>query len=395
LPGGRADERDQGGPPVTSADAWILRRREPDGPERAELERTTIELGTIASDEALVAPLVGCWEANMLHALQRRPIDICAARGEELAVIGNTATVEVLEVGPDVTEVRPGQLAILHSAGRVDRYGYMTHALGYDSPGQMGCLATRMRLKGRQLIAIPPDSRHSVEQWAAFGIRYVTAWANWRLASRVARSFRDADSEPSLHVWGWGGGTTLAELDLARREGHVTTMLSGSDANLRTIARHGIQAVDRRAFGALSYAPDLDPDGRQAYRRAEDAFAQEVGRRTDGDGVHIFADFIGLPVWRATRRATARQGVITTAGWKHGMKLDFLRAAECIGHHQFVHTHFAPRRQAVEAVAYGERSGWMPEQPDRVYAFAELPELAADYERNATGYFPCYRIDGS
>lgn len=380
---------------MTLAEAWLLRRRQPDEPQRAALERATIDVGRPAADEALVAPLVGCWEANMTHALNRQPIDICEARGEATVVIGNAAAVSVIEVGRDVTEVEPGQLAILHSAGQIDRHGYMTVALGYDAAGQMGCLATRMRCKGRQLIPLPEGSRHTAAQWAAFSIRYVTAWANWRLALRVARAFRDVDTEPSLHVWGWGGGTTLAELDLARREGHRCAMLSGRDAHLKTISRHGIAAVDRRTFGSLIDDPDAGPGQRSAYKLAEQAFVEEVRRRTDGEGAHIFVDYIGAPVWRATRRALARQGVVTTAGWKKGMSLAFLRAAECIGHRQFIHTHFAPREQAVEAVAFGEESGWLPDPPARVYSFDELPALAEAYENGAAGYFPCYAVEPS
>jgi NADPH:quinone reductase-like Zn-dependent oxidoreductase len=285
---------------------------------------------------------------------------------------------------------------MLHAAGRVDSQGYMTHALGYDAPGQMGCLATRMRLKGRQLIPVPDGSRHGAPQWAAFAVRYVTAWANWRVARAVARLFHDPDAQPALNVWGWGGGTTLAELDLARREGHRTAMLAGRDSSLAAIAALGIDPVDRRPFGSLRADPDAGAAGaeqRRAYRAQLRAFTAEVQRRTGGQGVQVFADYIGEPVWRATLRALSRQGVLTTAGWKHGMRLDFLRAAECIAQRQFVHTHFAPRAQAVQAMAYGEARGWLPPAPARVYSFDEIPQLADEYEAGAVGYFPCFAID--
>jgi NADPH:quinone reductase-like Zn-dependent oxidoreductase len=375
-----------------TADAWLLRKRAPDAPLLATLERATIDIGAMAPDEAVVAPLYGCWEANMSHARQRLPVDICAKRGEDAVVIGNAACVRVLEVGDAVTEVVPGELAMLHSAGRTDRHGYMTHALGYDAPGQMGCVATRMRLKGRQLVALSPDSRLSPMQWAAFAVRYVTAWANWRVALPVARAFRDADVQPALHVWGWGGGTTLAELDLARRQGHDCAMVSGRDANLDAIAQLGIAAVDRREFGTLYHDPEANGHDLRANRMAERAFLAAVRERTDGEGVHVFVDYIGEPVWRATRRVLAREGVVTTAGWKQGMKLDFLRASECIGHRQFIHTHYARRQDAVDAVAFAEADGWAPGPPPRVYGFDEIPELIEDYEAGRAGYFPCFAI---
>ncbi|HUG85850.1 MAG TPA: hypothetical protein VMM13_14905 [Euzebya sp.] len=375
---------------MNDVEAWVLRRRADGQPRRAQLQRTRIDIGTPAADEVLAQPLFGSWEANMTHALDRAPIDICSQRGEAEIVIGNAGVLRVLAVGAEVNEVEPGQVAIMHSAGLVDERGQMTHALGYDAPGQMGVMATRMRVKGRQLIALPEHSRYSLQQWATFGIRYVTAWANWQVAGGLARIMHG--QEAALDVWGWGGGTTLAELDLARRQGHRAVMISGQEHHLKAIAEAGPETVDRRDFADMWADPDGDAAHERAYRRHERAFLSEVRRRTDGRGVHVFVDYIGGPVWRATLRALARQAVVTTAGWKEGMRLDYLRAVECIAQHQFVHTHFASRVQAVAAIAYAESSGWMPDQPDRVYAFEEIPELAEDYRAGRTGYFPCYAI---
>jgi len=331
----------------------------------------------------------------MGHALARKPLDLCVTRGESEIVLGNAAVVRVLEVGADVDQVRPGQRAILFPVGKTDSWGYMTKALGYDHAGGMGCLASRMTVFGRQLIPIPDDSQYSSVKWTAFSVRYVTAWANWELTHAVLRLLVDEAERPRLHVWGWGGGTTLAELDLARRFGHETVMLSGSQANLELIARTGVTALDRRSFGELAYdrrAHKKDPDAAAGYKRAERAFLAEVEQRTEGHGVDIFVDLIGTPVFHATIKSLAREAIVTTAGWKLGMSIDYLRAAACISHHQFVHTHFAKHRHAVEAIEFAERTGWIPEEPARVYTFDEIPQLAEDYERGQAGYFPCFEI---
>jgi hypothetical protein len=34
----------------------------------------------------------------------------------------------------------------------------------------------------------------------------------------------------------------------------------------------------------------------------------------------------------------------------------------------------------------------MPPAPGRLYSFDEIPELAADYDAGAVGYFPCFEI---
>src|SRR5262249_43956449 len=135
--------------------------------------------------EVLAEPLYGCWEGNMGHAMDRQPVDICRQRGEDKVVIGNAGVVRVRECGAGVTTVRPGEHAIIFCTGVEDRWGYPDKILGYDAPGSMGCLSTLMRLRERQLIPIPEGTRHTLPQWAAFSLRYITAWANWELACGV------------------------------------------------------------------------------------------------------------------------------------------------------------------------------------------------------------------
>jgi NADPH:quinone reductase-like Zn-dependent oxidoreductase len=260
----------------------------------------------------------------------------------------------------------------------------------------MGCLATRMVLRRHEFLPVPKRTRHSLPQWAAFSARYVTAWSNWELAYGTFRLLVHQNELPSPHVWGWGGGTTLAELDLARRAGCTTVMLSGNDARLRLIAKYGVTPLDRRTFGALSYDERrfaTDAPFRLAYTDAEKAFLDEVGRRTGGLGVQIFLDYIGTPVFRATLKALSREGVVATAGWKEGMVISFLRAMECIERHQHVHTHFARLVQAEAAAAFGETNGWMPAIDEPVTPFHEIPELARRFSAGDYGFFPIFSIN--
>ena len=377
------------------ADAWLLYAGEGDAPSRATLVRETLEVPAPGPGEVLAEPLYGCWEGNMGHAVNRQPVDICRQRGEPKVVIGNAGVVRVRECGPGVTTVSPGQHAIIFCTGVEDRWGYPDKILGYDAPGSMGCLSTVMRLRDRQLIPLPEGTRHTLPQWAAFSLRYITAWANWELASGVFHLSVGADECPAPHVWGWGGGVSLAELDLARRQGCRAVMLSGSDHHLSSIPG-GIGALDRRCFGELSFNEARyagDPAYRAQYRDVERCFVEVVRQRTDGEMVQIFLDYVGLPVYRLTLRALSREGVIATAGWKEGMELRHLRAKECIDRHQHVYTHYARYRQGVQAVRYAEETGWLPPVDERIYAFDEIPALAEDYDAGATSYFPCFSIN--
>lgn len=381
----------------THADAWLLYPGTPAERGRlAVLRRETLDLPDPGPRQVIAAPLYGAWGANMTHALERKPVDLCGQRGEPKVVLGNAAVVRVVACGREVTTVEPGQRCMLFATSVGDRYGYTEKALAYDAPGSMGCLATRMLVGEHELLPLPDGTRYRDTQWAAFSGSFITAWSNWRLAWGVLRLQLTPDELPHPHAWGWGGGTTLAELDLARRHGCRAAQMSSDDARMEQIRRCGVTPIDRRPFAALQYDDRrfaTDPGWRRAYADAEATFLREVRERTDGEGVHVFCDYIGTPVYRATLKALARQGIITTAGWREGMVMSHLRAAECISRHQHIHTHYARRCEGVDARDYGEREGWMPEMDARIYTFDEVQELAEDVAAGRAGFYTAFSID--
>jgi len=376
-----------------SALAWVMRPGNSNGLH--QLHQEEVSFSPVEPDEVLAQPMYGSWEANMLHALEGKPLNLFHARHEPAIVLGNAVVVRVLECGGDVTVISPGRYAIIFPPMVEDQWGYCIKGLGFDGPGTSGGLSTLMKVASSQILPIPGNTRHSLAQWAMFPVRYMTAWSNWHMAYGTFRLQVPREEWPRPHVWGWGGGTTLAELDLARRQGCRCAMLSGADRNLELIARHGIVPVDRRQFADLCYDEERyanDNDFRVRYKRSERLFLNEVKRLTNDEMVNIFVDYIGTPVYRATMRALSREGVITTAGWRGGMELTHVRASECISRHQHINTHFAPYKQCREAMEYAERTGWIPDPPDRIYRFEEIPQLAEDYAAGRTGYFSCYQV---
>ena len=150
---------------TVKADAWVLYAGDdPKKPVPGDLVRETIEISDIEDHEVLAQPLYGCWEGNMLHAVQRTPVDVCHQRKEENVVLGNAGVVRVLQVGKDVRSVEPGQNAIIFCNGVEDKWGYPEKILGFDAPNTMSCLATHMKLTDRQVIPIPENTRHSMAQ---------------------------------------------------------------------------------------------------------------------------------------------------------------------------------------------------------------------------------------
>lgn len=360
-----------------STEAWVLRRGrkgEPFGP----LQRETITLPPMLADDVLARPLFGCWEGNMDHALRRSPVDICAARNEDAVVIGNAGVVQVVKVGANVTSLAEGDVCLVFCNGIWDEHGYPEKILGYDAPGTMGVLAKTIKIHHRQLIRIPKPTRFSLPQWAAFSLRYITAWANWRVAHACWLSqMADCRPEDAL-VCAWGGGVALAELSLARTMGFKVAMVTSQVARLGQLRDLGIDPIDRSGWTDATF---------------EREFLAAVHARSGGRGVAIFVDNLGM-AYKTTLKSLARQGTITTSGWKHGVTFANVRAMECINRHIHVHTHYARYDEGEAAVRFAHDHGWMAPVDDHVYPWDEIPALAEAYAHGRIGsYFPIFAVN--
>ena len=117
-------------------------------------------------EDALVEPVLVGWEGNCYHAVQRRPLDIARARGEEQIVLGNSGVVRVLRppLRPTHETLREGDLCLVQANVKPDRFGYGTNgaAFGYDAPGTVGLLARRTVIPGSCLVPLPESSLYSV-----------------------------------------------------------------------------------------------------------------------------------------------------------------------------------------------------------------------------------------
>jgi NADPH:quinone reductase-like Zn-dependent oxidoreductase len=198
-------------------------------------------------------------------------------------------------------------------------------------------------------------------------------------------------------VWGWGGGVALAELQLARDHGCHAAMLTSFCERAEQLAEMNIRAVDRRPFQELSYDPKRykeDAEYRALYQEAETTFLDAVHAITGGSGASIFVDLIGLPVFRATLKALARPGVVTTSGWKLGMDLPMVRALECMNWHVHVHTHYARYEEGVEAVEYAEQQGWVPPEEAAPWPWHCIDALGREHAGGRiASWFPLYQVN--
>jgi len=385
---------------MISTEAWVIHAGpetgKQDEPVPAELRLEKVTFPDLGDDDALVEPVYGSWEANMDHALRRSPVDVCRQRGDDKVIIGNAAVVRVLRPGAAVTNVREGDLCLVMPFGTVDRYGYLRLVQGYDQPGSHGLLAKRVPWPADLLVPLPARTQYSPLEWAASYLRYFTAWDNWKVAEACWRAQVPEDDERPL-VFGWGGGVVLGELELAKQAGFAVAMASSSQKRLDDIGSRGIRPVDRRMFPDLSYTDEArrNRQVKQRYLLSEKVFLDEINAISYGRGASIVLDNIGGGVYRATMKSLARQGVISTVGWKHGMKLWNMRATECIQRHIHVHTHAWRLSDAPVIRDFMEENSWMAGvDADQVYPFEQIPQLADDYSRGVLdSYFPTYQIN--
>ena len=364
---------------MISTEAWVLHRGESAG-VAGRLVCETFSFEDIGPDEVLAKPLYGCWEGNMDHAIRRSPIDICELRNEPKVVIGNAGVVEIIRTGSAVSTVREGDKCIVFCNGTPDEYGYPITILGYDCPGTMGVLAKTVKMREKQVVRIPQQSRFSLEQWAAFSLRYVTAWANWNVAWGCFRAQLPEVPPEDVFVCGWGGGVAIAQLELAKLVGCRAAMLTSQKSRMSYLEERGIDPIDRGTFGQTSFEED---------------FLAAIRSRTNGRGVSIFIDNIGAN-YRSTIKSLAREGVIATSGWKRIMTYPTVRSMECIARHIHVFTHYARYAEGIAAIAFAEENGWMPAVDGQTYSWEDIPKLAADYEAGTVNsYFPIFQVNAS
>lgn len=385
-----------------TTEAWVLHAHPPREQRPTDVEdvlrRETFTFPDPDEDEVLVEPLYGSYEANMDHALTRDPVDICRQRGEEAIVIGNLGVVRVLKPGsPERTALREGDVCIVMPFGKQDPYGYAELVYAYDMPGTSGLMTKRTKIRAENLLPVPEGSAYTLPQWAAYA-RYFTAWDNWSVAYQCWQ-VQMRGQKPADHlVFAWGGGVSVAELELARRAGFRVAMTASTDDRLSYLRAKGIQPVDRRFFpdlGRNGQGERLDTITEDRYRASEREFLRVVSDLSGDAGVAIFIDHIGAPVHKATLKALAREGVLTTAGWKGGMDMLNRRATECIKRHLHVHTHVWHFQDSPLIRDYQEKTGWIADiDSDAIYGFDEIPALAQDYRSEKLNtYFPIYQVN--
>ena len=358
---------------MIETEAYVLKK------DSSDLKRKTIHFSDLEDDEILALPVYGCFEANILHALQRVPVNINEDRAENEIILGNTGVLLIQDKGKNVSTVEIGDYAIYFGNGIPDSHGYPIKIAGYDAKGIMGNLAKKIKLKEQQVIKIPHNAQVSLKQWAAFSGRFVSAYSNWRQAFGCWKIQTFPERDPKNYsVFAYGGGVSYAELLLAKNAGFNVYMTISNDYRADLAKASGIIPIDRSHF------KDFEKD-----------FLSFVSEKTHGAGASIFLDNLGGTYTKIALKALGRNAVITSCGWKTGALLPISRTVECINRHIHVNTHYSNRMEAQEAINYALANNWFPVIDEKYsYCWEDIPQLILDYQNaKIPVYFPIYEIN--
>lgn len=355
------------------SEAWVLKRDE------KGFIKKNIVIENLKEDEVLLKPLYGCLEGNMVHAINNDPINIFDERKEDEIVLGNAGVLEIERLGSKSKNFKVGDKVIYFCNGESDKYGYPLKITGYDKSNSMGVLSKRIKLNEKEILKIPENKNISLEQWAAFSLKFITAWSNWKVAYNAWKIQMPEIEPKDIYVFGWGGGVTYAELLLAKKYGCKCYMITSKEENIKLCKENKIDVFNRSGIDS---------------NKIEKELLEYINTKTNNKGVSIFIDNIGRDVYKITTKALGRQAVITTSGWKTGGMLPILRQNECQNRHIHVFTHYAKMQEGIEAIDFAQKNLWLPPACEKVYQWDEIPNLIEDYKLgNLKTYFPIFKIN--
>jgi len=342
------------------------------------LKLDTLELPDPGPDDVRMRILCASAEHNVDHAILADTVNIVEARGGKMYP-GNSALGEVLEVGSDVKDFKPGDIVITHCNGEPDAYGYPKRIFAYDQPESRGWYAEEAVVGAWQLIPAPLECGLSLWEMAALPLRAPTAYHLWRRAIGIYRIKVPASEHPKLNVLGFGGGVSELFLMQAKSEGHDAYFCSGSPARRKKLEEHGIVPIDQKAFNRFAAKDDVK------------AFSREVKSLTDGAGMHLVCDMLRGPVFPAGFQAMGRQGVNVSAGWQLSQVIEYNSTIASVKQLTLDHTHYETVPYCHEATKlYGKV--YKPTVHDEIYAFEDLPRCMVEMWENTQTGVPIVRI---
>ena len=337
-----------------------------------------LELAEMGSRDVRLRILAVSGEHNIAHAALADTVNIADLRGGKIYP-GNSAVGEVVETGSDVERFSVGDIVLTHCNGQPDRFGYPITIYAYDSADTIGWYGEEAVVNEWQIVQAPLDCGLNLWEIAALPLRAPTAYHLWRRAEGIFRVKVSEERLSTMNVLGFGGGVSELFLMLAKARGHNAWFCSGSKERREALEAMGIPGIDQKAFN------------RFADRSDTKAFMKEIKKQTDGEGMHLICDMLRGPVFEASMVASARQGVVVSAGWQLTREVRYNSAGASIKQITLDHTHY-DTVAGVEAATELYGNVFRPTIHHEIYGFEDLPRCIVEMQENTQTGIPIIRI---
>ena len=366
-----------------TADAVAAERaRVNDDPEKVDIARVIaldeLELPALTQTDVRLKILAVSAEHNLTHAATADTVNIAEMRGGKIYP-GNSAVGEVVEVGPDVTKFKVGDIVVTHCIGEPDVHGFPLRIWAYDQPGSIGWYGEEVVLGEWQIVHAPLDCGLNLWEIAALPLRAPTAYHMWRRAEGIFRVKVPDERQATMNVMAFGGGVSELFLMLAKHRGHNAFFCSGSPERRAALEKQGIVGIDQKAFNRFADKSDVK------------AFGKEVKSLTDGVGMHIVCDLLRGPVFQAGITAASRCGVNVSAGWQLSTMVTYNSAGASAKQITIDHTHYETI-PGIEAATSLYGSVFKPTIHSEIYSFEDLPRSIVEMQANQQTGIPIVRV---
>lgn len=257
-------------------------------------------------DDDVPVPSPGAGEVLLaVKACGLNQVDLLTRAGQTPAPVplphisGTEVAGEIVAVGPDVTDWKPGDRVvvdpILHcgqcAACRVGNTNMCRHSrvFGVQTPGGYAEYAVA---PARQLLALP--GKLSYLEAASVAVTGPTAW-------HMLRRRADLRLGEDVLIIAAGSGIGVLGMQIAALAGARVIATAGSEDKIR----------QARALGADLVVNHSDP-----------SWPDQVRDFTGGRGVDIVFEHVGKATWAGSLKALARGGRLVTCGGHSGFDVD-------------------------------------------------------------------------
>jgi crotonyl-CoA carboxylase/reductase len=342
------------------------------------IELDKLELRDVGPHDVHLRILAASAEHNVDHAALADTVNIAEARGGRIYP-GNSAVGEVLEVGSEVGDFKPGDVVITHCNGEPDQFGFPLRIWAYDQPESVGWYAEEAVVGAWQIIPAPLACGLNLWEIAALPLRAPTAYHMWRRALGIYRLKVPREREAVLNVLGFGGGVSELFLMLARAEGHNAWFCSGSPERRAALEKFGITGIDQKEYNRFATKDDVK------------AFRKHVSQLTSAVDMHIVCDMLRGPVFPAGLAVAAREGVNVSAGWQLSQVIEYNSTLLSVKQVTLDHTHYETI-QGCQAATELYGTVFKPTVHKEIYPFEDLGRAFEEMHKNTQTGIPIIRV---